>query len=97
RAAMKVTVTLEDEPLVDPPAIDDLWFVDVETGSLTWVRNADRHLWIESPTIASPLPRVRTAHTADGDYGYETEPLSMGRHDFPPGLLHVTTLATGAE
>lgn len=80
-------------------ALDDLWFVDVETGSLTWVNGLAGllHLWIESPTIDEPLPRVRAAINADGRGGFETEPMSMGRHDFPPGPLHIHTVATSAK
>src|SRR5690606_8966454 len=80
--------------------LDDLWFADVETGSLTWADGITaglRHLWADSPTVDSPLPRVRAALDLEGHGGYEVDPISMGRHDFPPGPLHVYTVATNAR
>lgn len=98
-AVMRVTVTL-DSP-TGSPVLDDLWFADIETGALTWVVSNTpnvilNHLWDESATIASPLPRVRTALDADGSAGFEVIPLSLGLHEFPPGDVHVTSVATVA-
>lgn len=104
-AAVRVTVTL-DSP-TGTPVLDDLWMVDIETGSLTWVNgnlNGDPtsanlawgHMWVEPPSLDAPLPRVRTAHDVYGRYGYEMFPSALGKHDFPPGDVHVYSVSTTA-
>lgn len=102
-AAVRVTVTLDDP--AGTPVLDDLWMVDIETGSLTWINGTGvgvnsnlifGHVWVEPPTVDAPLPRVRTAYDVDGRFGYEMLPSSLGKHDFPPGEVYVYSVATTA-
>ena len=102
-AAVRVTITLASP--TGTPVLDDLWMVDVETGSLTWINGTGvgvdsnlvfGHVWVEPPSLDAPLPRVRTAYDANGRFGYEMTPSSMGRHEFPPGDVHVYTVSTGS-
>lgn len=82
------------------PFIDDLWLVDIESGSLTWVDKEDSafwHMWVEPASVEVPLPRVRLGAGFNGAVGWEASPKSYGVHQFPPGEVHVTAVATEAE
>lgn len=93
-AGVDVTVTLASPQ--GTPTLDDLWFVDIEAGALTWVNNVGKHLRIAPPSTQSPRPRVWEADDATGSRASDLLPLSLGSHEFPPGDVHVYTVAAGA-
>lgn len=95
-SAVRITVGVTPNS-TDSLDIDELWLFNLADGSLTWVECPHRHLWIDTPSIESPLPQLWCGDDRDrGDARAAHDVQSWGRHEFPPGPLSVFAASTGA-
>lgn len=86
---------------------DEAWLFNLETGRLTWVfcgtaspsaGGSSNRLWLDSPTVASPVPAVYMGTSTDRSDSYHagSEMYSFGNHEFIPPSMNVFTVTTNS-
>ncbi|WP_148046011.1 hypothetical protein [Nocardioides marmoriginsengisoli] len=88
--------------------IDEAWLFNIDTGRLTRVEcgtgaptpgTLANRLWLDSPTLESPVPTVWLGTEADRSDSYHAaaELKSFGNHEFVPPEMNVFTVTSYAQ
>lgn len=99
--AGKVRIEILRDPSVSPTVIiDDAWaFRAGDDCALTMVDANQPHVWIDSPNVDNPSPRVSMGASADRTDSFHpgSRVMAHGTHTFPPGRTALFTATRGMD
>lgn len=77
--------------------LDEAWLFNNTDGVLTFVPGAMKNLWLTTPTVGQPFPKIWTGDEPDQSDARAAAAEGWGIHDLQPGRWSAFTVTTTAE